>query len=357
MPGYTLPAGNLRKTTFANSADNPLKLLLDMIQQQQSGYNEARQANESRYLDILDLLGGARTRSLDALKQFGQSLINDTNKTYTDKRNSLISDLADRGLAASTQRIPVELATQRERDAALNRIQDMLIQDRLKADESYTDKATGVMERRSDPYPDTSQSTAAIAQLASLFGSGALGTGGYLNPPNRRVQYTGGPGYVAPQPVQQATYQAPGTVPTTADSVGDYNQLRNTAMANLYAAYNKGGIEGSAAEKEQLANMIRLGLAEPSFVKAASIPFTGPGYWQGQTQVPVYWGGYNGRVPLQYRDPTIANRVAGYRRGNQQALAAAQAGPQTTTQPPLQAQIPVWRDPTGYWSRYTPTYA
>src|SRR5262249_38087546 len=40
------------------------------------------------------------------------------------------------------------------------------------------DKAAGVMERRSDPYPDSSNTTALVGQLASLLGLNGGNLGG-----------------------------------------------------------------------------------------------------------------------------------------------------------------------------------
>src|SRR3954463_11561275 len=102
-PGYSNPLSGL-----GGSGGGLLQLILSLVGQAQGGFNEAKQANESRYNDILGLLGDNRKRTMDSLNGFGQSMIDDENRTSKDRRNNLIADLADRGLSGSTKRIAVE---------------------------------------------------------------------------------------------------------------------------------------------------------------------------------------------------------------------------------------------------------
>ena len=269
-----------QRRAVATPTLRPIDLLLQLVQQQQGGFNEAKQANESRYLDILQLLGSTRGRTLDALKQFGDSLINDTNQNYDNKRHELITDLADRGLSGSTARIGVETGVQRERDAALNRIKDMLIQDRTNADLGFTDRAAGVMERREDPYPQGGDSTALIGQLAGLIASGgglnggSLGGGGHQQLPSKRLPLLQALAAAAgaATPAQPPSGPFGGPMPLSADEA---TRRRNMAQLYLAESPNHGTYVG---DKEQAALLQSIadgtGQFQPSQVGAALIDRT-----------------------------------------------------------------------------------
>lgn len=176
---YTLPSPSYRKAPRGNQLMQLIMSLIGGNGGAGDGYAEAKQANESRYQDILKLFGDTRGRSLDAIDSMSGQQEADANQKYDWMRNNLLSDLADRGLSGSTRRIPIEMATKRERDAAINRILDSQREYRSNTDERFVDKAAGVMERRDDPYPKDDGSTALIGQLLGLAGGGG-GLGGGL---------------------------------------------------------------------------------------------------------------------------------------------------------------------------------
>lgn len=150
------------------SGNQQMQMLMEFLRQGRDANSEARNANESRYGDILQLLGMNRERTLDGLENFGQSLTDDANKRWDVTRNNLLGDLAARGMPGSTRRAVAEGTATEGRGKELNRISDMLTDRRLSADERFTDKATGVMERRTDAYPDLSGVAGMAGQLGRL---------------------------------------------------------------------------------------------------------------------------------------------------------------------------------------------
>lgn len=258
MAGLPVPSYNSRLLT-PQIGTNPLQLLTALIQQNQQGQNDAKQANESRYDDILNLFGLTRGRVMGNLSQLGNQQISDANKAYDDQRNNLMTDLADRGLSGSTKRIAVEDATKRERDAAVNRIQDSLLQNLSNADERFTDKATGVMERRSDPYPATGDIGGMISQLVGAF-PGALGGG--QQGPQPHYNNGGSAGTYGPtQAAPAATSQYFNPAYAKSQQLNQADAARQNAMTALTGAMNKGGIEGEDATRQALAYLQQNGWA------------------------------------------------------------------------------------------------
>lgn len=154
-----------------NQIPPQLQFLLEFLKQGQKSQDQARQANESRYQDILKLFGDTRGRVLGGLNDLGTSQINDANRNWDLQRANQLADLAERGLGGSTARAGVESGVQRERNAEINRIRDAINQQVVAADERFADKAGNVMENRTDAYPDLSWLTGAAGQLGQLPGN------------------------------------------------------------------------------------------------------------------------------------------------------------------------------------------
>lgn len=289
-----LPVAGYGRRLTPGSNNQLLQTLLTLLGQENAGYEEARQANETRYQDILEMFGANRERTMNALADFGQSLVDDTNRNYDDKRNELLTDLADRGLSGSTKRIGVEMATQRERDAAVNRIKDMLTENRTQADLGFTDRATGVMERRSDPYPEANMnSSALLAQVAGLLAGGGGGVLGGL---------TGGLGGSG-NAVRAATpyYHGRAATPQGTPYINDFrgmqqdsaeqDRTRRTDMLRLYTATRKGGVEGADAENAALQHAIVNGTGEfnPGMVGRAVLSQMPPAQYSTQYSPAEYY--------------------------------------------------------------------
>lgn len=186
---YNMPVTNYQQPLFGNGGNSnvALQLLLQMVQQAQGGRDQARQANESRYNDILSLLGNNRQRSLDSLDNLSGQQVADANQNYDNMRHELLGKLP----YGASRQIPVETATQRERDAAVNRIKDTQLQNRNAADLGFTDRATGVMERRTDAYPQNNDISGMVTQLAGLLGNGGGGFGGGFGGNGQQPNYPG----------------------------------------------------------------------------------------------------------------------------------------------------------------------
>lgn len=260
---YTLPSPSYRKAPRGNN--QLMQLLMSLIGGNGGagdGYAEAKQANESRYQDILKLFGDTRGRSLDAIDSMSGQQEADANHKYDVLRNNMLSDLADRGLSGSTRRIPVELGTKRERDAAINRIQDAQREYRSTTDERFVDKAAGVMERRDDPYPKDDGSTALIGQLLGLAGGGG-GLGGGLE------SLLGGRGPRSLKSRRPSVIAAPPAPPKYGPQNeyqdkdnGQSELLRRRLMGGLAAANATDGVDGQDRVRYALAQLQNAGLAE-----------------------------------------------------------------------------------------------
>lgn len=278
---YTLPLVSPTANAFGGGNAQLLQTILQLVGQSSGGRAEARQANESRYNDILKLFGDNRQRALDSLDSISGQQVADANKTYGDMRGNLIADLANRGLSGSTKRIAVESMTQREKDAAVNRIKDTLVQNRNAADQGFTDRATGVMERRTDAYPAPTDISSIIGQLGPLLGGaggggvnalaqllgggGAFGssTGGGFGGGQQAI-HNNAPGQVLPPAVPDA----PGNVANRRIAMANQvqnsaanEQQRRNALASLHTADHVGGLSNAAPLQSLLDYMQANGLA------------------------------------------------------------------------------------------------
>ncbi len=306
---FALPIAGYNQSPIGGNQNAILALIMQALGQSQSGQAEAKQANESRYNDILQQLSDAKGRSLGALDSLSGQEVTDANTSYDNKRNELLTDLADRGLGGSTKRIAVEAMTKRERDAAVNRIKDAMALNKNATDERFTDKTAGVMERRSDPYPNNSNLAGIFSQLAPLL-SGMGGGGG------------GNPGYYGNQnammAAQYAAPQMPNSLPGSPSPPSGYQQApasiqelvaklnasqaperarqdeanRQPAMIALRNASHVGGLEGEAQVQNALTWLQQNNWAKqnPNTVSVApfqTVPYQ-TGYGSGGGYAPSY---------------------------------------------------------------------
>jgi hypothetical protein len=169
----------LRAEGKRQAAMTPLEKLQSEYQKAQ---DEAKAANESRYQGLLT-----------EQKGMGEQEAKDIRSTYSGLATQGQQDLVSRGLAASTIAPTMQAGYARRETAELGRLGDRLREQRL-----------GIMERRSDTYPDLGQ----LQSLAGMVGSygGAGGGGGSSSYPN----YVGPPTGVSP----------PAQTPTTANAGG-----------------------------------------------------------------------------------------------------------------------------------------
>jgi hypothetical protein len=172
MQGWQAMQQQRDNRSARRSGDNQLQLLMQLLQGTQGRYEDARQANEDRYLDILEGKVGTRNRVLGDIAGYGQNQIDRANESWNTQRSNLLTDLAQRGFSQSTARIPVEESVARGRADQLGNINDRLTMMRTGADERLSNNAMDFMERRNDSYPQGPDLSAAMMSMPVGSGGG-----------------------------------------------------------------------------------------------------------------------------------------------------------------------------------------
>lgn len=156
---------NMPNRTYSSSF-NPYNTTGNPMQIAAGAWGAARQANESRYRDIL---GGYQQRYNSAvgdLDKLAGSSREDLNRNYDNLLESNLTDLSSRGLANTTVRQSMRTSNTRERGQASNRLEAMLAQQRLGIAGQFSKQMLDFMERRNDGFPDP----AAIARMGQQYG-------------------------------------------------------------------------------------------------------------------------------------------------------------------------------------------
>lgn len=117
-----------------------------LVESYNRAYQEARQANESRYQQMLGI----------ADQTTGQRAA-DIRSAYGNQQAGMMQNLARLGMANTTVAPTMQLGVAREREASLNRLADEMQGTKL-----------GIIERREDKYPDA-------GMLAGLFQTAGTG--------------------------------------------------------------------------------------------------------------------------------------------------------------------------------------
>jgi hypothetical protein len=201
----------------------------------QAALNNARQANEARYQDILGGYQQRYQRGLGMLAGLGQQEGRDINELYDSQGSKINQDLIGRGLGNSSVMATMAMGNNRERNADLGRLNDRVRQQAMATDAGLSGDELQFMERRNDVGPDLSM----LAQLAQGMGAagygqggGGGGMGGYMPPMDMSFMMPGfGGGYQSPGP-----------------SAWNQNRLAN-ARAN-YAAKNAAKALGNSLPTE-----------------------------------------------------------------------------------------------------------
>jgi hypothetical protein len=126
-----------------------------LIQSYNQAYGSARSANEERYRRMLGI----------ADQTTGQRL-EDIRGAYGQQRSNILQSLGRLGMSGTTIAPTMGMGVDREMHASLNRASDELQQTKL-----------GIMERRTDEYPNINL----ITSLFSMLGQG-MGAGGTSSP-------------------------------------------------------------------------------------------------------------------------------------------------------------------------------
>lgn len=151
-------------------------------------YNAANAANEARYRDILGGYEAQRNRTGELLNGLTNQVRNDTNRTYDNLNSQVMQQMIGSGLANSTQLYNQQGGVAEKRSAALNRVNDDLMNQRLQAEMQPWNNELAFMERRNDLLPDLNRYADAM-QAAGQGGLGGgvnidlsgMGNGGYMD--------------------------------------------------------------------------------------------------------------------------------------------------------------------------------
>lgn len=256
----------------------------------QQAYDQAKQANEARYQDILGGYQQRYQRGMDMLSGLGQQQARDINELYDQQAGQQSQDLIGRGLGNSTVMQTMQTGNNRERNADLARLNDQVRQQALQADSGLSADELQFMERRNDQYPDYGL----MAQLAQGMGAAGYGAGGGSGGGG----FGGGGGYLSPQ---QLGYQIPGQAygyPMMPMYGGSNSQggRSDAAMANAAA-------RRSATESGRMANY--------AAAADAGGPFDWASYYARQPQVQGMNALGSRAVENYYSDPTgLARRLS-----------------------------------------------
>jgi hypothetical protein len=157
-----------QQQTGPNSA---VSLILNLLKDAQNKEGQARTDSLNRYYDTLNLLGLDRNASLADVANVGASRVADVNKAFNKLAGSQKVAAANQGLTGTSFNQARQRDTETQRQAALTNVNDSLLQNRINTRASTAAPIAGVMERRTDGYPDLG----GLNQL--MLGAGQAGVG------------------------------------------------------------------------------------------------------------------------------------------------------------------------------------
>jgi len=121
-----------------------------LVQNYNQAYQQARSANEARYNQMLQIAN--QTTNQQAA---------DVRSSYGQQQANMMQGLARTGMANTTVAPTMQMGIQREQQSSLNRLADTMQQTKL-----------GIMERRTDAYPDQGGLMQAIQSIGGGIGGG-----------------------------------------------------------------------------------------------------------------------------------------------------------------------------------------
>ena len=144
-------------------------------------YGQAKTANEQRYQQMLGIAGQdyQRTAGID------QSMLNlagtttgqreaDIRSEYAGQSSNIMQSLARLGMGNTTVAPTMQMGVKREEQSALNRLADEMLGTRLGIMGTMAGRnrgtELGIMERKTDAYPDQSALMEAFKSLGSGYG-------------------------------------------------------------------------------------------------------------------------------------------------------------------------------------------
>ena len=137
-------------TYFRKPSEEVQGGLAALVQNYNQAYGAAKAANEARYQQLLSIADQTtQQRAADVRSNYGQQSAN------------AMQNLARLGMANTTVAPTLQMGFEREKQSALDRLADQMQQTKL-----------GIIERRTDAYPDASALQSIIAGVGSQYGQG-----------------------------------------------------------------------------------------------------------------------------------------------------------------------------------------
>jgi len=168
IPGYNSKlVQDLSGTIPIQSGATPGEFTQDELNYQSiKAYTDAQDANNLKfgtayqgaaqnYQEIMDSLEGAGTQQKIELRQ-----------NYSNAGNAAQNDLIQRGVSGSTVKPAVQMGYQRQQGNAMNTLNENLSRERIGYKNDAFKTILGVLNARSDPYPDMSTTFNAISGTA-----------------------------------------------------------------------------------------------------------------------------------------------------------------------------------------------
>lgn len=137
----------------------------------QQAMDQANQANEARYRDILSGLQSRYQRNLSMMGGLGQQEARDINEAADQSYARGQQDLIGRGLGNSTRLVNLRMGVDRERNADLGRLNERMRSQVMNADSGLSGDVLSFMERKNENAPDMRL----LAQLAQGVGAAGFG--------------------------------------------------------------------------------------------------------------------------------------------------------------------------------------
>ena len=123
-----------------------------LVSSYNQAYGEAKAANEARYQQLLDIAN-----------QTTQQRQADVTSAYNQQSADAMQNLARLGLSNTTIAPTLQMGVEREKQASLDRLADTMQQTKL-----------GIIERRTDAYPDPNAVTGAVGSLAQGYNPSSI---------------------------------------------------------------------------------------------------------------------------------------------------------------------------------------
>lgn len=148
-------------------------------------YGQARQANEARYNQMLRIASGERRRQAGVQQQMLGTLDVGEGQRAADIRGAgareeatIMQQLARQGLGGGAMGAPLRKGARRETQAELNRLAVTMGRERRDVLRQIAapreGERLGIMERRTDAYPDPSALTGAFGAIGGGYGGAGL---------------------------------------------------------------------------------------------------------------------------------------------------------------------------------------